>query len=316
MYQLVVLGIFLLLASSSSSSALETRVSRLLSWSSRQQVIGWTRECIHDNTYSVQVGWGSNQDSVTVTLPWTTNKDSLASTLWPASLAGAVLCRSPTFTEFVKDRTVLEVGSGLGLTGKVAGYSARKCILTDCDQEVIQLHQGHLNEPTSSPGNSLGTSEARVLDWRDEPPESMDKVDVIVGSDVAYYYYLLRPLMDTTRSLLHESSSLLFLLGQANRECQWDLYHNIRDGCYNQRTDQREEPWEGSTTMLLYNLELETWRRDDALTNSSSSSSSKIDGTIPLAALVHQRPGLELPHWSPYDHVSTKQDQERIPMSF
>ena len=81
----------------------------------------------------------------------------------------------------------------------------------------------------------------------------------MLGTDVAYYHPALRPLMDAISAHLDPEGGLMLVAGQANRGQQMQLRKNIRDGCYNQLTDEREPPWPGASTMLLYELAQRPW---------------------------------------------------------
>lgn len=62
-------------------------------------------------------------------LPYFETADSVGSSTWPSSLAGAILLHcSNGLQELTKDREVLELGSGLGLGGLVAGKRAARCV--------------------------------------------------------------------------------------------------------------------------------------------------------------------------------------------
>lgn len=97
--------------------------------------------------------------------------------------------------------------------------------------------------------------------------------------------------------------------GQANRDSQWDLYRNIRDGCYNQLTDAHDKPWVGDCKMLLYRLEMGNWEKD-------GQREATVDGTVPMAILCYQNPDRKLPPLSNHDHIATEDDFERLSMSF
>lgn len=286
----------------------EKRVSKLLSWSKSEEgihtVLGWCEERRQEGSpgHQVLVRWGDNEP-LEVSIPTPNDDNSLARTLWPASLAAAILLKSPAAEQLVKNKHILELGCGLGLAGTVASKSAKSCCLTDHDEEVIQMLQELVaNNPSI---------DARYLEWRDEErPSEIPLSDMVIGADVAYYFYLLRPLMDTTKAFLKPENSAFMIAGQANRESQWDLYHNIRDGCYNQLTDEKDAPWKGETRMLLYQLQLSKWHSVE------SSDDLELDGTLPIAVLLHTSPGLDNFAFTAFDHIASKDDEESMMISF
>lgn len=285
----------------------EKRVSKLLSWSKSEKgartVLGWCEERRQDDATGLQVvvGWGDSEP-LEVTIPTPNDENSLARTLWPASLAAAILLTSPAAQQLVKNKRILELGCGLGLAGTVASKTATSCCLTDHDEEVMQMLQElHKNS----------NIDARYLEWRDDdrPSEITSLSDLVIGTDIAYYFYLLRPLMDTTRTFLKPENSAFMSVGQANRESQWDLYHNIRDGCYNQLTDEKETSWKGETKMLLYQLQLSKWHVGE-------SDDVQIDGVLPIAVMLHTSPGLENFTFTTSDQIATKEIEESVMISF
>lgn len=259
---------------------------------------------------------------MTIDLPHI-GSDSLASTIWPASLASAILVRSPTLTDFMGDRDVLELGCGLGITGLAASKSKspkpRSCRLTDNADEVLDALRCY---GKGRSGVAAAAADEVVsfehLDWRDDHA-GCERVGTVLSTDVAYYYFLLRPLMDTVSAHLEPRDSLWMNTGQANRECQWTLYRNLVDGCYNQLTDEREPPWGGQTRMLLYELDMYEWREEEEGGGSGDDATEKenvCDGTIPIAVMLHQTPGLSLAPLTDFDYVATASDESEMSISF
>jgi hypothetical protein len=304
------LQLLLLLCNLSDSTVLslvEVRKSILYPWKeTANNMLGWAEE-IRDRekkTLHVRLGWGEEdeEEGMTVKLPYSTldeeDNSGLGGTLWPGGIAGAILCRSPSLTKCFDGAKVLELGCGLALAGLTAAANANTVVLTDNDEQVVKTLQ-----ETTSQENVL----VELLEWRDAQ-EREEPFDVVLAMDVAYYYFLLRPLMDTVRSQMSCENSLWIAVGQANRECQWELYHNLKTGCYNQLTDEHDPAWPGTTQMLLYNLRMYEW--------TSVNETPTFDGDIPVAAMVHQTPGLILEPLTDYDHVATKEDEEGEFMSF
>lgn len=278
---------------------IQTRTSTLVPWTDSSQTIGWVREerNLDAETYSVAVSW-DNEAEIAIKLPFMA-AESLGSTLWPAAFAGAILGRSPQMRQFLKKKNIMELGAGLGLTGWAMAQSAASCHLTDNDQDIVDLLQRIADDEALPTGNTR----ASFLEWRDgQEVESNDKVDFIFGTGVAYYYYLLRPLMDTIQAYKRENSAIC-IIGQTNRESQWELYHNIKDGCYNQLTDEHEKPWAGTTKMLLYKLRMQQWNEQGEA--GVSDGDFPLDGVVPIAALIYEVNGNEIPPLTSYDYVAT-----------
>jgi Lysine methyltransferase len=301
------------------------RKSTLLSWEDRV-VLGHCIEERNDEAVTVQI-WLENErndddDVLTLTFPETeTAWDGLASQLWPAALASSILLRSPEFRPWLQGKSVVELGSGRGLTGLVAAVHAKSCLLTDNDATAVEV----LTTSTCPTNDDRleATLSTRQLDWRDTHGGNVPFMDLVLGSDIAYYFYLLRPLMDTIRAFMdaenkdvgnNQKPSTLVVTGQANRESLWDLYKNIQNGCYNQLTDVKEPPWQGTTRMLLYNLQLSPWCPTLEACN------GQIDGLVPISLIVHHgdmnADAVQLSPFEMFAHTATQEDDDSIMKSF
>lgn len=311
--KLIIIGI--LGIACSLNTDVQIRRSILLPWkcadaAASSKVLGWADEIRDQNlkTYQVRIGWDSEgiKDTLLVDLPYVEEPTGLASTLWPGGLAGAILCRCPSLRAFFSDSGVLELGCGLALAGLTAAADANSTHLTDNDDEILAMLQKIVDSRYAKEQSIV----VKRLDWR-ENHDTDQKAKAILSMDVAYYYYLLRPLMDTVRAFMHPEKSLWLAVGQCNRESQWDLYHNVKDGCYNQLTDKREPPWPGLTQMLLYRLRMFKWQP-----YGDESAVVAIDGDIPVAALLYLTSELALDPLTEFDYASTENDEEGFIMSF
>ena len=269
----------------------------------------------NDEYLEVSVGVHKEEEDdeiLTVEIP-TSGSGGVSSSLWPSALAASILLRRPKMRQALVDKDVLELGSGLGLAGLVAARApTRSCTLTDKADDALELLPHTIERNAFREGHVS----SRLLDWKDEATYGEGNMaDVVIGADLAYYFFLLRPLMDASRACMKGGSGLLYIVGQANRESHWDLKNNFQNGCYNQITDEREPPWEGDTNMLLYNLKVGQWGNGEGKT----SNANEIDEEVPIAVCVHcQEEGrfareiLEVG----MDHIATKEDEEEQEYTF
>lgn len=300
------------------SWTVETRKSTLFPWrtassSSSSDPIGCIVEVRErrdaKQTFQVTVGCNNHNDPITVSLPFIQTADTLASSLWPPALAGAILSQSAR-ASFPNHASILEVGAGLGLMGQVLAKSTRAshCLITDKDEQTMKLLQDILENTPDI--------QAKCLEWRDTQDEHMAQTcDIVIGTDVAYYQYLLQPLLNTISHFLKPENSLLMIIGQANRESQWDLFDIISKGGYNVDLDCHETKWKGRTEMLLYQLEMTEWQQqhDEEHENNDE---TIVDGVVDIAVLMHATPGLLLPSLSKNDYLAQENDRDKIAMSF
>lgn len=272
--------------------------------------IGWiTERRVGGGLAEVSIGRCDSAEDLIVSIPDSSDDAAaLSSSLWPSALAGSVLLRSPELRSALSGKDVLELGSGLGLAGIVAANApAKRCVLTDKDEDAVAALSDTISRNKIKNCDLL----ARRLDWR-ENHDVNAPADVIVGTDLAYYFFLLRPLMDAARIHLSQDDGLLYIVGQANRESQWDLFRNMINGCYNQLTDQHELPWPGVTKMLLYDLSIGPWQD-----TSGDDGDTSPNDEVPIAVLLHStNPDKLPPLLKATDHVATKTDEEKQMFSF
>jgi hypothetical protein len=266
----------------------------------------------------------NNNSDLTLEFPGKTGT-GLASEFWPVSLATSILLRSNEFRSIADNMNIVELGTGRGLAGLVAAEHSKSCLLTDNDEEAMEV----LSTVTcpANQGTLKATLKTQQLDWRGIDSVEVPVVDFVLGSDIAYYFHLLRPLMDTSRAFLESNKNeskhsndgdyppTLFVAGQANRESLWDLYKNIKNGCYNQLTDEHDQPWPGTTRMLLYNLQMSSF------CESLDETDNNIDGDVPVSVIIHHDvddvpENFILTPFSKHAHLATEEDDENIMKSF
>lgn len=96
--------------------------------------------------------------------------------LWPASEAlSHYLADHP---ELIKDKTVLELGCGLGLPSLVASHLGGDVLATDYHPDVEEYFQRNCR-------HSSVQCKYHRLNWREEG-SGLEKFDVVIGSDVLY----------------------------------------------------------------------------------------------------------------------------------
>jgi len=213
----------------------------------------------------------TNDDRLQFRVPIPMEEGNIASSLWPISCAATMWWTryGKTLLDCITASTdndsdenapirILELGSGLGVTGYAAGAVAARyrdgvsLVLSDQDRDALlrlkvsRRYNTHLNLSV----------ESRFLDWRDAHDEGATvndtEFDVLVGSDCAYYHHLVGPLADTVG--VYGPNALVVVSGPATRRCLWELYHLIRDGGYNAKTDAYGGAWPGTVRMLLYRM--------------------------------------------------------------
>lgn len=112
----------------------------------------------------------------------------------------------------MRSKRVLEVGAGCGVSGLIAARFAAKVVLTDRNEEVMDM----LNQNIEL--NSLqDKAEGMVMKWVDDVPALKQKYppfETIIGSDVIYpeHSHLIPALFETVDAALACEESSLFVI--------------------------------------------------------------------------------------------------------
>jgi len=121
--------------------------------------------------------------------------------VWPAALALCTYLSS--HPECIQDKSVLEIGAGLGLCGILAGHYCKSVVLTDNDTEVLQVLGN--NDERSKP-KLRAQAIVRRLQWvkgvEAFKEEVREPFDVILASDVLYYPSAVELVWKTVDELL------------------------------------------------------------------------------------------------------------------
>lgn len=128
--------------------------------------------------------------------------------LWPSALALSEYILE--YPEKFKNKNVLELGCGLGLTTMALAKTQPNSLLaTDYEESALQSTEYNftLNKFKNIPF-------LRLMDWRN--PQLDKKYDVIVASDVAYEERFFQPLIDLFKNGLVEQGKIV--LAEPNRK--------------------------------------------------------------------------------------------------
>jgi len=110
--------------------------------------------------------------------------------LWPAAYT---MARLVARADWPADRSVLEIGSGIGLVGMAALVRGDRVTFSDNRTEAVELSLRNALQ------NGFTRCRGMLLDWFDPPPETCD---VILGSEVIYERKYHRPILDLVAAML------------------------------------------------------------------------------------------------------------------
>lgn len=139
-----------------------------------------------------------------------TNTSMCGHVVWEVAVIVAKLLDAAALPLNVVGRTVLELGSGCGLTGMVFGLHGASVTLTD-----VPALKSHLEANVLA---NLGPKQEPIswdvvdFDWNDPPPLKLQKRwDVVVGTDCVYHAHLVEPFLSALRAVTTPTSTLLLV---------------------------------------------------------------------------------------------------------
>jgi predicted nicotinamide N-methyase len=159
-----------------------------------------------------------NRDIVLRAIPESEMGNTIGLKSWPASflLADYLVENSDIL---VKDKRIIELGSGCGLVGSMLCkfFNFQSLIVSDFEESVNENLQFNINL------NSIQSKNVKVLsiDWFEclNNPSILSKinVDVVIASDVIYSPDLIDPLLNVLHCLCLQNPSLYIVIANAKR---------------------------------------------------------------------------------------------------
>jgi predicted nicotinamide N-methyase len=150
-----------------------------------------------------------------------TDYDLTGQVIWPASymLVHYLMAKRSELA----NESLLEVGSGTGITGLVAALCSKSVIVTDYNDIVLDLldHNARVN---AIPGTKCV---CKKLDWTVEESRKTfepHSFNIIIGSDVVYWHNMITPLLETVDYLLSKDQGAHFILAFKHRAANTEAY--------------------------------------------------------------------------------------------
>lgn len=150
-----------------------------------------------------------------------TDYDLTGQLVWPgAVLMNTYLSEHP---ETVKGRSLIELGSGIGITGILCSRFCKEVVLTDHNDEVLEIIKKNI-EMQSCSGNADAVLTAEKLEWgnHDHLSNIIEKhpvgFDLILGADICFQQASIPCLFDTVEKLLRmQANKCRFILAYVSR---------------------------------------------------------------------------------------------------
>ncbi len=168
--------------------------------------------------------------------------------LWPSAIAMSQYLLENK--DLLQGKSIIEIGSGLGLPSIVAGEFASKIVCTDYIQESLDFAKANylLNYPTDE------KIIFDILDWRNIV-DVQTKYDIIIASDVAYERKAIADLENCLMQLAHENS--LVILSEPNRDMAVEFLARLKKENKIKEAKEYIIPLRGiNSKVMVYRLQL------------------------------------------------------------
>uniref|UniRef100_A0A673AIH5 Uncharacterized LOC115410785 n=1 Tax=Sphaeramia orbicularis TaxID=375764 RepID=A0A673AIH5_9TELE len=153
--------------------------------------------------------------------------DSYGGMIWPAALALSQYLESHSEQLSLVDKTVLELGAGVGLVSIVAALLGAWVTATDLSDVLSNLR---VNLSRNTRGRCRHTPQVAVLSWgynlKDTYPTSVYHYDYVLASDVVYHHDFLDELLATMKHFCQPGTTLIWA-NKVRMECDMRFTKNF-----------------------------------------------------------------------------------------
>lgn len=169
--------------------------------------------------------------------------------LWPAAIGLSRFIS--THKNLIDQKTVLELGCGLGLTTLVlARQNPARLLATDYEQDALDFAAENFKL------NQITLPEFRLLDWRN--PDLDQPFDCIVASDVLYEKRFFKPLLIIFKTLLAHKGQIL--LAEPSRPIAHDFFELLFSHNFlSEKTDESVLQDGKAIKVSIHNIQKKTY---------------------------------------------------------
>ncbi|XP_059477014.1 protein N-lysine methyltransferase METTL21D-like [Neocloeon triangulifer] len=182
--------------------------------------------------------------------------------VWDAALvlAGFLDCENKRQNGFLKGKSIVELGAGVGCVALTAAALGANAIATDLPA-VIPLIEKNVEANTDAILQSGGTCTARVLDWAEKSFDYI-QTDYILLADCVYYEQSIEPLISILQMFSDENTTIF--LSQEVRDYSfkqikfWEDFQEMLAKYFrvSKINRERQHPYFYSDDILLLELKL------------------------------------------------------------
>ncbi len=165
--------------------------------------------------------------------------------LWPAAIGLSRYLSAQG--NFLQNKTVLELGCGLGLTTLVIAYQNPAQILaSDYEQDALNFTADNFKL------NQMHLPELKLVDWRE--PDLDQTFDYIVASDVLYEKRFFRPLVNLFNNFLKKEGQIV--LAEPGRSIARSFFQLLLDYDYKYQKEDVSVVQAGKTIVVsIYKIQ-------------------------------------------------------------
>lgn len=182
---------------------------------------------INDNYQLTTFTFGSQVIQLFCLQSASSDYDLTGQLVWP----GAVLLNNylTKNSDMLQGCSIIELGSGIGVTGILCSRFCRHVLLTDHNKEVLKILNKNIELHAHSATPSCDGPIAEKLEWGNA--DDMSRIlqrysagfDLVLGADICFQQSSIPPLFDTVEQLLHlRRGQCKFILAYVSRAKQMD----------------------------------------------------------------------------------------------
>ena len=162
--------------------------------------------------------------------------------IWEASLVLADLLASLPDR---KDKTLLELGAGLGVPGLTAAAAGFQVTLSDYEELILDF------ERINAAASNLSELSFSLLDWKNPP--AMQQFDILAGAEILFREEFFEPLLQVMAKSI-KPDGVIYLSHDIRRKSLQPFLHLAERDYHIAATQRRLQSHEDEKTIVLTRL--------------------------------------------------------------
>ena len=152
--------------------------------------------------------------------------EEIATRVWDASIILSHYLNENASKLDIKNKYVLEIGGGLGLTSIVLSLlSVKHVYLTDIDADCMKLAQFNINH--NKCGDNISIHEFFWGTDMEKTTIDRNKFDIVIGADCIYLKETYKALVQTFEDIFEYNPNAMIILSFAERFHHQHIFYNL-----------------------------------------------------------------------------------------